>query len=56
MEYEVVWKIDVEAESHEEAARTAKKIQQEPDSLATHFVVRCESGDEQEIWVDEPLD
>ena len=37
MEYEVVWKIDVEAESHEEAAKMAKEIQQDPDSLATHL-------------------
>ncbi len=56
MEYEVVWKIEVEAESCEGAAKIARKIQHDPDSQATHFVVRCELGEEQEVWVEDPHD
>lgn len=53
MEYHVKWKIDIEAESFEEAARIARKIQRDPNSIATHFIVECESGEKQEVWADE---
>jgi spore germination protein YaaH len=53
MEYHVTWKIDIEAESFEEAARIARNIQRDPGSLATHFIVESESGRKQEVWTDE---
>lgn len=39
MEYRVTWVIEVEAESPREAAEEAQRIQRDPDSLATVFVV-----------------
>lgn len=41
-EYRVKWEIDVEADSHEEAARIALEIQRDPESTATFFMVRRE--------------
>lgn len=38
-EYRVVWEIDVDAESYEEAAKEAFNIQRDPDSTATVFTV-----------------
>ena len=38
--YLVTWEIDVEAESAEEAAKEALKIQRDPCSEATCFTVR----------------
>lgn len=35
--YRVVWKIDVEADSFEDAAREALRIQRDPTSIATVF-------------------
>jgi hypothetical protein len=49
MEYRVTWIIDIDAESFEEAARLARKIQLDPDSLASYFVVACEDGTTEEI-------
>lgn len=42
MEYHVTWTIEVQASSSEEAARLARDIQLDPNSLATHFVVAGE--------------
>jgi hypothetical protein len=53
MEYHVTWKIDIEAESFENATRIAREIQGVPDSIATHFRVECESGEKQEAWTEE---
>lgn len=43
--YLVVWKIDIDADSPEEAARRALQIQRRPDSTATWFHVtpHCEA-------------
>ncbi|MFD3328633.1 hypothetical protein [Streptomyces sp. NPDC058701] len=38
-EFSVLWFIDLEAETPEEAARTALEIQRDPHSRATHFIV-----------------
>lgn len=38
-EYLVVWAIDMEARSSEEAAAGAREAQRAPDSQATHFTV-----------------
>ena len=40
------------AESFEDAARLAREIQLDPDSLATHFIVRDRHGDDREVWAD----
>ena len=48
MEYRVTWVIDLDAESFEDAARLVRQIQLEPDSLATHFIVRGRHGDDLE--------
>lgn len=37
--YRVKWEIDIEAETHEEAARAARKIHCDPESIATQFDV-----------------
>ncbi len=39
MEYRVTWTIDLDAKSFEDAARLAREIQLDKDSLATHFTV-----------------
>ena len=44
MEYHVVWMIDIEAETPEEAAREALAIQRDPASIATYFTVRDKNG------------
>lgn len=43
-EYKVVWEIDIEAESAEEAARIARNIQLNDASIATVFNVYDNSG------------
>ena len=50
MEYRVTWVIDLDAESFEDAARVAREIQLDPDSLATHFTIRDRHGDDREVW------
>lgn len=39
-EYTVTWKIDIQADSPEEAAKIARVIQLDPDSTAEYFDVR----------------
>lgn len=39
-EYVVTWRIEVDADTPEEAAREAQRIQREPDSHATVFQVQ----------------
>lgn len=43
-EYRVVWEIDIEAESPEEAAEQALEAQRDPESIATVFDVFEASG------------
>ncbi len=50
MEYRVTWTIELDAESFEDAARLAREMQLDEDSLATHFVVTDDLGNEQEVW------
>lgn len=38
--YRVMWEIDIEAETKREAAEEALRIQRDPDSIATVFMVR----------------
>ena len=52
MEYRVTWIIDLDAESFEDAARLAREIQLDPDSLATHFIITDRFGNEREVWTD----
>ena len=52
MEYRVTWTIDLDAESFEDAARLAREIQVNSNSLATHFIVRDRHGDGREVWAD----
>jgi len=44
VEYTVTWRIEVDADSPEHAARTALEMQRDPDSLATHFEVVAPDG------------
>ena len=50
MEYRVTWIIDLDAESFEDAAQKAVEIQRDPDSLATHLIVRDQHGNDREVW------
>jgi hypothetical protein len=38
--YRVTWEIEVDAKSPEDAALLARNIQLDPESAATHFIVR----------------
>lgn len=49
MQYKVVWEIDLDADSPEDAAREALEIQRDPISMATCFIVIDENGTRQEI-------
>lgn len=49
MQYRVVWEIDLDAESVEDAARQAQEIQRDPASIATCFFVTDETGTHHEI-------
>ena len=49
--YTVTWEIQIEADSHLEAAEKALEIQRDPDSIATVFEV---TGDDDEG--PEPID
>ena len=53
MEYRVTWIIDIDAESLEDAARIAREIQLDKDSMATHFVVTDQNGESREVWTDQ---
>lgn len=58
MEYRVKWEIDIDADSPQEAARAALKIQRDPSSIATVFDVRDPLFDVRgaEIWTTIDLD
>ena len=49
MQYRIVWEIDLDAESAEDAALQALEIQRDPASIATCFIVIDENGTRQEI-------
>lgn len=49
MEYRVIWTIDLDAESPEDAARKALDMHRDPGSWATHFEVRDPQGRIQEV-------
>jgi hypothetical protein len=49
VEYHITWKIEVEAESCEEAVKLALEIQRDPNSIATQFEVRDASGTIREL-------
>ncbi|MBE0558607.1 MAG: hypothetical protein IH628_15380 [Proteobacteria bacterium] len=49
MEYKVVWEIDLNAESPEDAARQALEIQRDPESIATCFIVTDEKGNRHDV-------
>lgn len=49
MQYRVVWEIELDAESFEDAALQALEIQRDPASIATCFIVTDENGTRQEI-------
>jgi spore germination protein YaaH len=53
MEYRVTWLIDIDAESFEDAARLAREIQLDPESIATHFIVLDRDGNEREVWTED---
>lgn len=44
MEYRISWEIDVDATSPEDAARKARAIQLDPESVADVFDVRSSGG------------
>ena len=44
--FRVTWEIDIEADSHYEAAVQALMIQRKPNSLATVFIVTDNEGDD----------
>jgi hypothetical protein len=50
VEYRVVWEIEVNAETPEEAAQEAFAAMQDPDTLARHFTVY--RPDQQSVSVD----
>lgn len=39
MDYRVIWEIDIEADSPEDAAKKAREIQRDPKSTAVYFKV-----------------
>jgi hypothetical protein len=51
-EYQVSWTIDIEAESMDQAARQARAIQLDPDSIATVFTVSHRNAPDKVAEVD----
>jgi len=49
MQYRIVWKIDLDAESFVDAASQALDIQRDPASIAKCFMVTDENGTRQKI-------
>jgi len=52
MQYRVVWTIDVDAESPSRAAAEALRVQRDPGSIATVFLVVEMEGNEDEYMID----
>jgi len=53
MLYRVVWEIDIDAESFEDAARKALDIQRDPESIATCFVITDDHGNRLDVDLSE---
>ena len=49
MLYRVIWEIDLDADSFEDAARTALAMQRDPTSTATCFTIVDEDGKTQDV-------
>ena len=49
--YHVMWEIEIEADSHHEAAREALKIHRDPESTATVFYVHAK-GETRRKFID----
>lgn len=43
-EYLVTWKIDIDADTPEEAAMRALIVQRDPESVAAYFIVKDKCG------------
>ncbi len=56
MEYRVIWTIDIDADSPEDAARRALEIHRRSDSWATHFEVRDPKGRVHEVDLGYPAE
>jgi hypothetical protein len=54
MEFEVLWIIDIEADTPQEAASKALTIQRDPESIATCFTVTAPGHEPVTIDFDEP--
>ena len=52
-EYKVIWEIDLDADSPEDAAREAARIQRDPGSFAPYFTVLDKDGVETEVDTEE---
>jgi hypothetical protein len=49
-QYRIIWSIDIEADSPEQAAHQARQYQLDPDSTATVFAVTdADTGQEQVV-------
>jgi len=49
-QYRVVWEIDIDAETPDDAAEAALLVQRDPDSIATFFTVEdLETGERASI-------
>ena len=53
MEYRVIWTIDLDANSPEDAARKALAIQRDPASIATCFVITDDHGNRRDVDLDD---
>jgi hypothetical protein len=51
-EYRVLWEIELEASTPEEAAQLARELQLDPESFATFFIVQEPDGTEHEIEIE----
>lgn len=49
MLYRVTWEIDIDADSFDDAARTALAMQRDPTSTATCFTIVDEDGKTQDV-------
>jgi len=56
MEYRVIWTIDLDADSPEDAARKALAIHRNPDSWATRFEVHDPHGRKHEVDLGYPTE
>lgn len=50
--YSVTWTLDVEADSHEDAARKARAVLLDPESIANMFNVRALTPQAPDYFID----